>query len=162
MHQQNRDGEQVCENHRWVVTMMVVTMMSIIRWLSYILFPWIWSAPSTWSYNYYDGCYNDSYSLNLKVKLLLSTLNLKLRGYNGRGPSQCNPESIEVWSSFWRERKRRRKTMMTRTSIAGAAEAVPPRGQDAPVHDLARHFFPSLPVQGGHPSVSLQVGLIKC
>jgi len=25
-----------------------------------------------------------------------STLNLKLRGYNGRGPSQCNPESIEV------------------------------------------------------------------
>ena len=27
---------------------------------------------------------------------LFSTLNLKLRGYNGRGPSQCNPESIEV------------------------------------------------------------------
>ena len=26
----------------------------------------------------------------------ISTLNLKLRGYNGRGPSQCNPESIEV------------------------------------------------------------------
>ena len=49
-----------------------------------------------------------------------------------------------------------------RTSIAGAAEAVPPRGQDAPVHDLAGHLLPSFPVQGGHPSVSLQVGLIKC
>ena len=54
--------------------------------------------------------------------------------------------------------------LTTRTSIAGAAEAVPPRGQDAPVHDLAGHLLPSLPVQGGHPSVSLQVGLIirKC
>ena len=50
--------------------------------------------------------------------------------------------------------------LTTRTSIAGAAEAVPPRGPNAPLYDLAGHFLPSLPVQRGHPSVSLQVGLI--
>ena len=43
---------------------------------------------------------------------------------------------------------------------AGAAEAVPPRGPDAPVHDLARHLFPSLKVQRGHPSFNLQVTII--
>ena len=45
-------------------------------------------------------------------------------------------------------------------SVAGASKALPPRGSDAPLHDLAGHILPSVALQGGHPSLHLQVFLI--
>ena len=58
------------------------------------------------------------------------------------------------WDWNWNGETKRKTTMTP--SVAGASKALPPRGSDAPLHDLAGHILPSVALQGGHPSLHLQ------